>query len=569
MTRPCPLTRRLSRSLALLLLLATVAAADPRVELMNSVTVLRRDRDFSIAAARLRSWIGGHPDDGDARLLLGQVLADGGDEEAALRAWTKLLEGRSVDVQRYQTVATRLLGMGRIDEAINLLRRGTERIDGADPFAWQRAELLLSDGDWPAAVEAHRSFLRQEPHRRPLVENRLAVIARDDALSAVATRGRGIRYREALQAAHAGARGAERTTLTLLLAGCALETGDPKLGLQTLRDAIDDGEILQMLYQYASRCEAAGHVAIAAEAYGSFASAAQNSPYHANALLKQAEMLAQAGDVDGAVALYRSLSSGGGNESAEAVFRVALLQAQILNDPAAALQTLDIIEPRAARGDLRRRLLALRAECRLHLDELAAAAADWQLLRAEPGGREQAEFGLAELAFFAAHFDSTAALVDSLVTREPTHPLANDGLEMLLLIDEYSSHPEALTVFARARLHDRQQRTEAARNDRAWLQQEAPSGLRHLSLLEAASHLEKTAPAQALALYLQVGADQPQERYAVSAALGQARMLEAQGQADAALRTYESAVLSAPLDPRTPEIRRHITRLRTLLGGMG
>ena len=220
-------------------------------------------------------------------------------------------------------------------------------------------------------------------------------------------------------------------------------------------------------------------------------------------------------------------------------------------------------------GALQRRLLALRADCRLQLDDLPGAAAEWLRLAADPAGRVTAEFGLAELAFFEARFDSSAALIDSLVARDPTHPLANDALDLLLLIDEFGSQAVALAGLARARLHERQGRLDEARRDRERLLQVAPAGLRHLSLLESAARLEITAPKRSLELYSQVTDDEPDERHAVSAALGRARLLEARGATREALRTYESTVLTAPLDPRTPDTRRHIIRLRTLIGGKG
>ena len=560
---------RLLRVIGLGLCLAVAADADPRAGVMDSVIVLRRARDLGAATSRLQAWIDSHPDDGDARMLLGQVLADSGDEDAAQRTWTDLLQAHPVDVERYRAVVTRLQTMGRLEEAIDLLREGTERLGSADPFSWQRAELLLSVGDWAGAVEAHRTFLRQEPHRRPLVENRIAALARADAVSGVEG-GRAHRYRDALQAASAGVRGAEATMLTLLRAGCSLEIGDPQAGLRTLRDALDgDDAILQALFQFASRCEAAGHADVAARAYGLFASHARDSPYRARALLQQAEMLALAGNMDGAVALYVDLSAGADAESSEAMLRVAQLQLQTLHDPDAALATLATLERRVPVGELRRRMLGLRAGCRLQLDDLPGAAAEWRRLAADPEGRANSEFGLAELAFFEARFDSSAALLDSLVAREPSHPLANDALDLLLLIDEFGSQAVALAGLARARLHGRQGRLDEARRDREWLLQVAPAGLRHLSLLESAARLEISSPERSLELYSQVTDDEPDERHAVSAALGRARLLEARGAMREALRTYESTVLTAPLDPRTPDTRRHIVRLRTLLGGRG
>jgi len=574
----------------LMLGLAVSVSADPRTDLMDSVTVLRGADDFAAASAHLQIWSTRYPGDGDARLLLGQILADSGDNPAALRVWTGLLRGRAVDVERYRDVAKRLQDLGLVEAAIQILREGTERLGGEDPFAWQRAELLLSIGDWAGAVEAHRTFLRQEPHRQPLVENLVAVIARADIAAGAgrgagqgtgadaAERGRASRYCAALKVAVAESRGPEHTRLVLLLSSCSLETGDVAAGLDALLGAADgDDTIVQALFQYANRCETAGHVDVAARAYGLFAQRAKGSPYHVRGRLKQAEMLALAGDVDGALARYVELSSGGDTEAVEALLHVARLQAQILGEPAAALSTLAILGDNALAvpgvgvndDELQRRLLSLRADCRVRLDDLEGAAAEWRLLATDPAGLGAAEFGLAEVAFFAGSFDTAAAHIDSLVLQHPTHPFANDALALLLLIDEFGSEGSALAVLARARLRERQGRTDEADRDRVWLLTEAPVGLRHLSLLETAARMENVAPAQALELYKQVTDDEPGERHAVSAAMGQARLFEAMGRVDDALRAYETTVLTAPLDSRTPDIRRHITRLRSLSGGTG
>lgn len=549
------------------LCLVNTAFADSRTELMDSVAVLRRDDNVAAAAEHLRAWIGAHPQDPEAHVLLGQVLADGGDHAEALQVWRQFLDSRPVDVIRYGNVARRLQAAGLVQEAVELLEEGTSRLDKTDPFAWQRAELLLILQDWAGAVEAHRSFLRQEPHRRPFVVNRIALLARG-AAAEVPNPISG--YVEALAAALDDVSGTERLALTVLLAWCALETADPEFGLHVLKQALDTGDVVRLaLFQYASRCEQVGHTEVAARAYGLFVETSPASPLATRARLKEAQMLALSGDVDGAIVLYREMSAGDAGQSAQAMLRVAHLQASSLKDPAAALKTLATLDQLPGGNQLRTELLTLRADCRLRLGQTAAAIADWQQLARIPASRADAEFGLAELSFFTGQFDSASAFIDSLVSRQPSHARANDALALLLLIDEFADANEALAVLGRARLRERQGLRDQARADRQWLLQHAPAGLRHVSLLEDAVFFEQSAPDRALALYALVAADEPSERLSVSAMLGQARLLENAGQTEAALRTYESTVLTAPLDPRTPDVRRHIARLRTLLGDTG
>lgn len=550
-------------AILLVLVLAAGAGADPRADLLAAVTALRAAGQLDSAAAQLRDWTRAHPDDGDARFVFGQVLADRGETAQALRVWRAVLADLPVDVDRYRAVTVRLQELGRAQEALDLLEAGRRRIDGGDPFAWIRAELLLELGRYDEAVAAHLTFLRQEPHRRPLVENRIAALAQGEGVAAGADR-RSRRYGEALERALGAAPAADRTVLTLLLATCALEGGDPRRGLELLGAGAEDEAVRSALFEYASRCEARHDADVAAAAYGLFAARSGDSPYRVHALLKQAEMREALGDVDGAVAMYRALaqSEPDRGEAAEALLRVARLQAEVLGQPAAALATLAGLDGDAG-GDLRRRLLALRADCHMRLDDLDAAAAQLRRLAADPDGALEAAYGLAQLAFYRGDFAAVAPLVDSLVAAAPSHPRANDALDLLLLVDEYGQQPEALGGLARARLHARQGRLAEAEGDWEGVAAGGPAGLRVVAQLERARQLEAADPARALALYEAVlAAAEGEARHRVTAGVGRARLLEARGGRDEALRAYEEALLSAPLDPRAPAIRRQVERLR-------
>jgi tetratricopeptide (TPR) repeat protein len=548
------------RRLLWLFLLAAAPLWADRADMMQDVTRLRSAGEGIAAAAALGDWLEEHPRDADARLLLGQVLADSGDDDGAVRQWRALLQQRPVQVQHFEVVANRLQGLGRTEEAIEVLRDGARSLGGADPFAWQRAEMELGLGDVDGAVASHRALLRQEPHRRPLVENRLAVLARQDPQG----RGRVDAYRRALAMVLDDATADEASHLRLLYAAVALESGDAMAGLEALVEQVEhDAGMVQQLFQYAHRCAAADETAAAGYAFGAFVRHSPGSPYADRARLQQAEMWALSGQVEEAVALYEELAVDSTAESAEAMLRVARLQTEQLGDPQAALRTLDLLGGRLARGDRWRRSVALRAEAYLHLDDLDGAAAQWErLLDGEE--RPAAEFGLAQLAFYRGDFAAATARADSLVRRQPSHPLANDALDLLLLIEAHADAP-ALAVLARAQLHQRQGQDDEAQRLRDQVAAGGSADLRHLAWLRSAEAAQERDPQTALAFYEKVAGDDPDEHHAVTAALGRARLLEDSGDRATALRTYETAVLTAPLDPRAPEIRRQIARLRQSL----
>jgi tetratricopeptide (TPR) repeat protein len=525
---------------------------------------LRQDRRFEAAAERLTGWVTDHPEDADARLLLGQVLAEGGRQEDAFGVWQGLLEELPADAERFRAVSTRLRDLGQLQRALDVLVWGARELDG-DPFPWERAEVALRMGRFDDAVEAHLDLLRQEPNRRPLVESRIASIAAAELEAGLLDGGRAQRYCDAVAEALSRSEPAERIALTLILAGSRLEVGEPRRGLQALQTAIESDEVLQAVFTFASRCEERGHADEAAAAYALYAAHGGDSPYRYRSMLKQAEMVESLGDIQAAIDLYAGLAAANPrrSESVEALLRVARLQGLVLGDADLALQTLSTLEGRTRSGGMRRRLLSLRTECYVRLDDLAAARRQLEALSADVDGAIEATFGLARLAFYEGDYAAAVSFIDSLVTRSTSHPLANDALDLLLLIEEFKTQPTALGRLGQARLRQRQGRGAEARAHWQWLLSHAPPALRQVARLERARQLEADDLAQALALYsLALTEAEADSRHAVSAHLGRARVLEAQGQADGALRSCEQALLAAPHDARAPEIRRQIERLR-------
>ena len=553
---------------ALCWLPAAVGGEVPRSEIRGSVSELRRASRFEEAAALLGRWIDGHPQDAEARLLLGEVLVDAGRPSQAVQIWSRALEELPVDLDRYRAVSVRMTDLGHLEKALKVLRDGARRVDGDDPFAWERAELAMRLGRPEEALAAHLEFLRQHPWRLPLVENRIAHMAGAESGEGPAGQDPGHRYLEAAEAALTRAEGPARATAARLAAAASLETGRPERGVRALREALPDDAVLQALYSFASRCEARGHAGAAVEAYAVFAAHGGDSPHRYHSLLKQAEMRELLGDGEGAIELYTQLAAGHPRrgEAAEALLRVARLQAAGHGTAVEAMKTLAVLEGRAGTPDRQRRWLGLRAECHILLDDLPSARRELRRLAAIEGGGAEAAHHLGLVAFYQADFDGARVLIDSMVTSSPSHPLANDALALLLLIEEFRSRPEALAVLARARLRQRQQRLEEAAREWGWLLTEAPPALRQVVRLERARELEERDPARALALYVEAEAGaEARSREAVSASLGRARVLEGLGEAGEALHLYEQMLLSAPEDSRAPEIRRRIEGLRRQL----
>ena len=146
---------------------------------------------------------------------------------------------------------------------------------------------------------------------------------------------------------------------------------------------------------------------------------------------------------------------------------------------------------------------------------------------------------------------------------QPGHALANDALELLLVIEDHSWQPEALRVYARARLRERQNRQSEAAADWRWLALNVSGELLEDSLLAQAQLREGDGSLdEAMTLYQRLAADFPEGRHGLEAGLGQARILESRGRRTAALKVYETNLLRYPEDSQAPQVRLEIQRLR-------
>ena len=206
----------------------------------------------------------------------------------------------------------------------------------------------------------------------------------------------------------------------------------------------------------------------------------------------------------------------------------------------------------------------LLAECDLAEGDLDAAGDRYRALLTASAGDRAARYGLGRLAWLRADFDGALAHFDTLLAAQPGHELANDALEIVAFIEEQRGNEPELALYATSLLYQHQGRhAEAARVRREL--QSAPEGIRVRAMLDQARACEARARADsALAGYAEVAASFPGRREALTALILWARLLEKQARPLEALRAWESALLGFPGDPRAPQVRLEIQRLRPL-----
>jgi tetratricopeptide (TPR) repeat protein len=511
--------------------------------------------------ALLKPWLRDHPDDTEAYLRLGRAYLHLDQSQDALKTWRRALE-RAPTPRLYQQVSNYCRGAGLYEAAIQVLMDGRKALHQEQLFGWELAALYLLNEDYRRAIDAYLEHLRETPQRFAAVEHRLVSVAQDPA--------RGPKLLQALEGALK--EGDEPLQVSFLISICALESGVPQTGFEALAAIADQTEdIGPALFRFASRCQALGDDEIAIQAYALFAEHSQDSPQLYRALLQQAALHMRLHNYPRAVTLYSQLARQFPHrpEALEALFHLGKLQLEIQADIPAARTSLEAVLHSSPRGPWAAKALALLAECELRQDDLERAETHLrQLAHQDPSSTQLAHFRLAELAYFQGDQTAAARSLQTLLKNDPRHELANDALELTLLLEAPQARPEDLSALALAQLRERQGRPAAAAEQWTWLDAYAPPPLRQFSLLARARiHEERQELEAALDLYEDLVADYPKGLYAPEAQIGRARLYEQQGKIDRALKVYETALLGFPEDVRVPEMRLQIQRLRHLQEG--
>ena len=423
----------------------------------------------------------------------------------------------------------------------------------------------LAAGRYPEAVGAALDYLDSEPQHFPLVESHFEKIAAaGDGNAPGQPEQRTAAIAEALRDALDGS---DRDPLhaAMLLAAVSLRTGEPQTGLEALLEIEGRSDIGGALYQFASRCEAAGFYEVAALSYQRYSASPRGNPrYRAGSLLKEAELYERQGPHDQALSVYRQVADRYSHEpeGREAIYRQGRLLLQTYGDAGTARLLLASLA--TGRGYRSADAVLLLAECDLAEGDLDAAGDRYRALLDASAGDRAARYGLGRLAWLHADFEGALAHFDTLLAAQPGHELANDALEIVTLIEAQRGNERELALYATSILYQHQGRHAEAAGVRRELHG-APKGIEARAMLDQARACEARArPDSALAGYAEVAASFPGRREALTALILRARLLEKQGRPLEALRTWESALLGFPGDPRAPQIRLEIQRLRPL-----
>ncbi len=439
--------------------------------------------------------------------------------------------------------------------AERLIEKARRESGDQDLLSWQRAELYVLKSRYEHAIREYASYLQADPDRYAVVEARLSQFLQRP--------GAAVRIITAL--AETAATADDGLQLSLLASTCALAAGKPEQGLEVLKPYVDDPKVSIVVLQYGHEAEAKGHFQVAVAAYRQYAEHNRDSPQYYTALVRQAEVASNLGEYERAVDLYSGIAQEFPDrlETLEAILVLAELYLEELHQPDTAHSLLSQVLDNARPIDMRLRAISLAAECNVRMNDLDQAHATIEAANIFPVPYEL-RWRRAEIRFLEMKFGSAADSLEKLLHEDLKLELANDALQLLLLIEDHQTSPKALEVLARAQLLERQQCIDEAADEWLWLQRDGPMKLRPLSLLLHANHrIEDGDDITAVALLQRLVDSRRDSPYAIDAYVQLAGIYLRDGQSLRALKTFESAVLAFPHDGRTPEIRLQIERLRT------
>ncbi len=323
-----------------------------------------------------------------------------------------------------------------------------------------------------------------------------------------------------------------------------------------------------MLLTYAGRCEAQGHGGPAARAYALFAAAQAPGALRASALLRQAALIAAAGDRKRAMAIYAQVAREVPHSAAsrEALVRAARLGAGDQQDIDAARLALQQVLAARQRDEWDTAARELLVDIEIRANDLPAAERHLDELRAAGAGSFPWGYRRAELLFYQGRLPEAARLLDSLATAAPGHALANDALELLLACEALAADSLSREAFVAGALAERQGDPVRAQPAWTWIAAHASPAVAQLALREQARARWVAGDDEAtVELCTRLATAYPSGPFRVAAQLLAAQALARAGKVHEALEQLESALLAAPEDPQAPAARLQIEALRQRL----
>lgn len=438
-------------------------------------------KNYNAAIALCRRRLRQQPSDANTMAMLGGMYYKSGDEPSADSAWSGVIGLAPASIATYRIVASVQSENRLFDKSITTYLLGRKRIGDSVAFVGELAALYSLMMNYAAATREYISMLSLNEHQLDFIETRLATFTSREEGLAAATRvvEEAVTHNPASVVYH-------RLLLWLYMEGKQFARAFDVA--KSLEEAVHSNGSEMLLF--ADRAFKEKSYDIAAKAYRYTVekySGMPQLPLAKYGYARAIEELSAADDTSltvlpppdisrsethpaesGAVALYLSLANAYPRSeiSIQSLYRIALIRYRRYFDLDGSLQVLDSILNVGVARQMDPTILEAVAEINVAQGKLNKAIDRYSALLASTfataGQRTKAQYRIGEIRYFEADFDGATALLQEL-TQTLSSDEANDALSLLHFIKENrNGFEDALKVYARAGLLQRQRKfTEA------------------------------------------------------------------------------------------------------------
>ena len=443
--------------------------------------VLVQLKHYDDAIALVRDRLSANPSDVALRGALGSVEYKAGREQEAYQEWDSILADNPKNVNVYRMLAGEMIENRLLDRAAEVYHRGRAASGDSSLFCLELAQLLVASMDYSGATNEYLRWLDRNPAQTGFVQNRMAAFsAKPDGRAA------------AIQAVQEALHEREDARRYELLGWLYLEGNEFDRAFTVYR-TLDKLANRQggALYEFAERAYKAGAFEVAARAYQEaidapmpkaripyamygYATSLKDLGLQSDSVRGPFMNLAAQGQestpvLDRAIAAFREIIGAFPHTefSAKSWYQIGTLESDRFNALDGALASLGRAEQELQGVNVIRQQILLKiGEILILKGDTARAAQRFKNVAADPGATpdqiDEANFRLAELDYFVAHFDAAADRLAS-ISLNLTANYANDALELeAFLTENRSSVPAALQEYAHASFLARQRKNSEA-----------------------------------------------------------------------------------------------------------
>lgn len=499
-----------------------------------------------------------------------QLFYLGGDEPAAMEAWSALLLSAPDTEAVYRVVYASMVQIRLLIQAIDVLKQGRQAIGNMDLFQAELAHLYSLTGQHELATQEYLDLLSMNERQLNYVRSRLGRdLEQDGALEDA------IRITEARVVSEPDLR-----QLRDLLAWLYEQAGSFEQAFEEIIALEEDADASgQGVYQFALRAAEAGAFVVAGRAFQSVIETYPEVNISIEARLGMADMYRLRAEKNSSLEQYQYALEAYETfltdfpehpQTPDVMARIGALHQDVFRDQEAAERTLTILATRYTNSSIGH-------QARFDLGRLAVAKGDlneagtiFAHLAEQTDGElaAKARFEEAMTHFYAGNFAETESILGSL--RENTDKeTANDAIELRVLLMEdpgTDSTNSALTSYAQALLLFRQHKVDAtarvAQDILAqWGQHPIADDVR---FLRARALLLDNRPDEAMMAFGELPLIHPESPLLDHSLFYYAEILETiQGDAAGALQAYTDLLTQYPGSLLVSKTRERIRALRS------